>query len=149
MPPEEKRRKHAEWKRAYRAENPGKSAEAARRQRAADPAGAKARRLVRKARDRAAERGVAFDSEWLTWRRVAAWLKEHPQCPCCARSFDLQGEGLDARGRSPSLDRLDGRLGYVAQNVNLLCWRCNTLKKDGTQKELRAVLDWMQRVGAP
>lgn len=40
---------------------------------------------------------------------------------------------------SPSLDRIDSRLGYVPSNVWVISWRANQIKSDATPRELRAV----------
>jgi hypothetical protein len=44
------------------------------------------------------------------------------------------------RERSPSLDRKDNSLGYVAGNVQVICYRANRIKNDSTADELRAIL---------
>lgn len=41
--------------------------------------------------------------------------------------------------QSPSLDRIDNRLGYVPGNVQVVSWRANELKKDATPRELIAL----------
>lgn len=43
-------------------------------------------------------------------------------------------------GRSdntPSIDRVDNRLGYVKDNIVIVSWRANRLKSDATPDELR------------
>jgi hypothetical protein len=40
---------------------------------------------------------------------------------------------------SPSLDRLNPRLGYVPSNVLVVSWRANEIKKNATPRELAAV----------
>ena len=44
---------------------------------------------------------------------------------------------------SPSLDRINPKRGYVEGNVALICFRCNKIKSDATQRELRMIADWM------
>jgi hypothetical protein len=41
---------------------------------------------------------------------------------------------------SPTLDRIDSRLGYVQGNVIVVSFRANTIKSDSTLEELAAVL---------
>lgn len=98
--------------------------------------------------DRAKERGLEFDRETLTVEYVFQWLKREPHCPCCGKkldtSFKLDGTRRDA---SPSIDRLRPERGYTVDNVALICWRCNNLKRDATAQELRAVADWMASIG--
>ena len=43
-----------------------------------------------------------------------------------------------------TIDRLDGRRGYVKGNVRVICYRANSLKSNATVKELRAVLRYME-----
>ena len=40
---------------------------------------------------------------------------------------------------SPSLDRIDNKVGYVSGNVRIISHRANTLKADATPKELQAL----------
>ncbi len=46
---------------------------------------------------------------------------------------------------SPTLDRLDSSKGYVPENVEVISWRANSLKKDGTLEELEKLVKWMKR----
>lgn len=48
---------------------------------------------------------------------------------------------------APSLDRIKAHLGYVPGNVQVISSRANTIKNDATTEELRAVLDFMTRIG--
>lgn len=57
--------------------------------------------------------------------------------------------GLDKRGEwSPSFDRTDPSKGYVSGNVQIISWRANRIKNDGTAAEhaaISAYLDKQQR----
>lgn len=46
---------------------------------------------------------------------------------------------------SPSLDKIVPSLGYVPGNIRVISYRANSLKKDATADELRAVLDYVER----
>lgn len=98
--------------------------------------------LVKTALNRAVERGLPFDSKLREILEVAP----PTNCACCGRVFDyavLQGHaGKDA---SPSLDRLVLEKGYVGENVKVVCWRCNRLKRDVTVKELEAILVYIRK----
>ena len=48
------------------------------------------------------------------------------------------------RERSPSLDRIDAREGYVPGNVHVISMRANRIKNDATPAELRRVADWLE-----
>jgi len=45
---------------------------------------------------------------------------------------------------SPSLDRVIPELGYVSGNVQVISFRANRLKSDGTVDEIRRVLAYME-----
>lgn len=49
---------------------------------------------------------------------------------------------------SPSLDRLVPALGYVKGNVQVISWRANKLKGEGTAEDHRLIAEWMERNGA-
>lgn len=62
-------------------------------------------------------------------------------CPCCGFEIDYRSGN---RKRSPSLDRRDNSKGYTLDNVFVICSRCNSLKKDSTAEELRAIIRYME-----
>lgn len=73
------------------------------------------------------------------------WLTRQPNCPCCGIAFDLSprpGFRLDA---SPSIDRFDSARGYELDNIELICWRCNNIKRNYTAADLMRVAKWMDR----
>ena len=89
------------------------------------------RKLLADAKRRAKQRGLAFDLTIVD-------LHVPDECPV----FGLTLAWANANRRtwsSPSLDRIDSRLGYVASNVWIVSWRANQIKSDATPKELRAV----------
>jgi hypothetical protein len=45
---------------------------------------------------------------------------------------------------SPSVDRLDNRLGYTKDNVRVISYRANALKNNATLTELRAIVAYME-----
>jgi hypothetical protein len=47
---------------------------------------------------------------------------------------------------SPSLDRIQPKLGYVRGNVQVISWRANDLKKDATLEELKALVLHLQKL---
>lgn len=44
---------------------------------------------------------------------------------------------------SPTLDRIDSKRGYVPGNVIVTSFRANSLRKDGSLEEFRAIIEWM------
>lgn len=92
-------------------------------------------------RSRAAKRGIQFSI-------TAADIQVPAECPCCTRPLQMRS-GPAKQGPlpgSPSIDRIEGALGYVPGNVIVICWRCNELKRNATADELRTVLNWMESI---
>lgn len=50
---------------------------------------------------------------------------------------------------SPTIDRIDPAKGYVPGNVIVISWRANRLRSDGTLNEMRAILAFYEKIGAP
>ncbi len=53
-------------------------------------------------------------------------------CPVLGIPIMFDGK----RDNMPSLDRIDGRLGYAKGNVIVVSWRANWLKSNATNEEL-------------
>jgi hypothetical protein len=45
---------------------------------------------------------------------------------------------------SPSLDRLDPKLGYIPENIAVISFRANTIKNNGTPGEHDRIAEWMR-----
>lgn len=96
----------------------------------------KVKQLVRAAKCRAQTSGVPFD---LTEHdiQIPMW------CPVLGTPIE------QARGRqtanSPSLDRMIPAIGYVRGNVRVISSRANTLKRDGTLDEFKAIVAYLER----
>lgn len=56
-----------------------------------------------------------------------------------------RGEGRSDHN-SPSLDRVDSQKGYSKNNILVMSWRANTLKKDATLDELIALGEWAKEI---
>lgn len=48
---------------------------------------------------------------------------------------------------SPTLDRFNNSKGYTKDNVQVISWRANHLKNDGTLDEMRSLVQWMEKNG--
>lgn len=52
-------------------------------------------------------------------------------CPVCERKIILgTGTGRGPKPGSPSVDMYDPKLGYVVENIWVICWFCNRRKQD-------------------
>ena len=94
----------------------------------------------------ARRRGLDFN---LTWRD----LLPPDRCPVFGCELRLASNGPGRAGggykihpHTATVDRFDNALGYVKGNVRIISHRANTLKKDATADELRALLAYMEGV---
>lgn len=88
------------------------------------------RRLAHEARRRAIARGIPFDLDYNT-------LELPTLCPVLG--IPITCDSTSRADGSPSLDRIDNSLGYVAGNVIVVSWRANRIKSDATVDELRRI----------
>lgn len=112
------------------------SRESRRRQRANDPALS----MFAEARRRASRDGLEFSIQ-------KSDIVVTDKCPCCNVSMAVSK--MNKSRNSPSLDRLDNNIGYVASNITVICWRCNKIKGDATASELHAVANWIESKSRP
>lgn len=95
--------------------------------------------LLTSARERAATKGLNFDL-----KESDIIVPEH--CPVLDIKLEWgagRGKGK-ARDNSVSLDRIDSTKGYVRDNVCIISWRANDLKKDGTAEEHAKIAEYMK-----
>ncbi len=98
--------------------------------------------LVRHALYRCRKSGMRFDPDYM---QIFKDLRP-ARCPCCDVPFNYSFTGKSQRppDDGPSLDRIDPTNGYVPGNVEIICWRCNALKRDATLKELQNIVSYME-----
>ncbi len=104
---------------------------AARRLRYDETPRGRQHRMLGAAKKRAQEKGLPFN---LTVNDF--FIPDF--CPVLGLRLSLKlkrGRGPD----SPSLDRIIPELGYVRDNVRVISWRANELRKNGTTEELRLI----------
>ncbi len=87
----------------------------------------------------AANRGVDFD---LTFDEFEALLSTS-ECPICGLKMMRKGAARRGNPASKSVDRIDSDGSYTLSNCACICWRCNTLKGDGSFQEHLAIAQWM------
>lgn len=63
-------------------------------------------------------------------------------CPVLGLKLQIGDKGWTAG--SPSLDRIVGALGYVKDNVRVISWRANQLKRDGTAEEFERLAAYLR-----
>lgn len=49
------------------------------------------------------------------------------------------------RENSPSIDRLDSKKGYTRDNIQIISWKANRIKKDASIEELELILAYMKQ----
>lgn len=164
--PEELRRQKREWKRANYWKNPEKQRARAREWKEKNPEkvaavraawyarrgrdyyreyGRKDRKknpvryMLRNSRNRAKEIGVSFSL-------AESDIKIPAFCPVLGIQLESGiGKGGWFFDNSPSIDRVDSSKGYAAENIQVISWRANALKKDATLDEMRRVVAYMER----
>ena len=130
-------------KKQYRTENAEKISKRKRELHAAnvdkDPKGTWLKKTFGRAKARAKRRGLPYDQ-----KRPDLELPD--VCPVLGIVLVYPNALKNKRSpNSPSLDRLENHLGYVAVNLRVISFRANTLKNDATVDELEAVIRYMQR----
>lgn len=95
--------------------------------------------MLRNTKNRAKEIGVEF-----------ALLPEHIVIPEFCPVLGIKLEVGNGKGKSwklhnsPSIDRFDNTKGYTSDNIRVISWRANLLKRDATLEELECVVAYMK-----
>lgn len=133
---------HRAYQRQWSKENPEKMRKYSRSQRKKNPEKRKAlehkahklarfrhplRILISNAKSRAKQHGFGFDLRESDFNYFPLF------CPIFG--VRLQYHNHKAAADSASLDRIHSDLGYVPSNVQIISWRANQLKSDGTAQE--------------
>ena len=92
--------------------------------------------MLRDAKRRAKKNCVEFNLE-------KEDLKLPKKCPILGMELGW-GEGR-SQDNSYSLDRIDSNKGYIKGNVQIVSWRANSLKKNGTLQEFKKLVKWMEK----
>ena len=95
---------------------------------------------LRNAKHRARRNNLPYN---LTLEFVEALLMTTKTCPICGVTLVASRSSHNVL-TTPSVDKLIPSRGYVEDNVNIICWRCNSLKNNATPEELRRIADWVE-----
>jgi hypothetical protein len=93
--------------------------------------------MVKNARTRARNKGLAFDIDCDYIRSI---VPSH--CPVFGAPLEWsvrRGGDAHALSNSPSLDRIDPSKGYVKGNVWIISNRANAIKNDASHEELKLI----------
>lgn len=64
---------------------------------------------------------------------------------CPILGIKLEKSSDHVKPESPTLDRIDNQKGYIKGNVAVISWRANSIKKDATLEEVRAIARYMEQ----
>ena len=92
--------------------------------------------LLGKARNRANKKGIEFnisenDINISEYCPVFPWLK-------------LEINYQIVRDNSPTIDRIDNTKGYTKENIQIISWKANKLKSNGTLKDFEYIVKYMK-----
>ncbi len=101
------------------------------------------KKMFNKARNRAKNKGLAFDIDVNYIRSI---IPTH----CAVLGVKLEwsthrGNGTNPLPNSPSLDRIDPTKGYIKGNVWIISHRANIIKSDASHEELKLVTEAVGR----
>ena len=94
--------------------------------------------LYFEAKKRAKERNIEFDINLQD-------LFVPEKCPILDVKLIPNKNGKFAADNSPSIDRKDSSKGYVKGNIQIISFRANNIKGDGTLEEFKLIRDYIKK----
>lgn len=94
------------------------------------------KRMLRRAKSRAKERGLEFDIDLSD-----IYIPAH--CPILGIKLVAHKGRSGGNPNSPALDRIDNKKGYVKGNVMVVSHRANMMKVDASPEELVKFAEWV------
>lgn len=76
-----------------------------------------------------------------SWDIKFGEIKWNLVCPILGIELDYFAGSTQEN--SPSFDRIDNSIGYVKGNVQIVSWRANRIKNNGTSSEHRKIADYL------
>lgn len=95
--------------------------------------------VLRGSRNRATRKGLDHD---LDAEFIASLYPDTMECPILKIPIK---PFADSKDNSPALDRVDNSKGYTRDNVQVISYRANSLKRDATLDELVALGNWAKK----
>jgi len=76
---------------------------------------------------------------------MAAYVKSiaPDKCPVFGVTFTPRGKGFHRW--SPSIDKIDPKLGYIRGNIQIISMMANAMKRDASPEQLRRFAEWVLR----
>lgn len=90
-----------------------------------------------RAKKRAEEKDLPFDIE-------VSDITIPDVCPVLGIKFSVSKTGKGPGDTSPSLDRIDGNLGYTRGNIKVISFKANRIKSDANVCDVEKVLIYMK-----
>lgn len=90
--------------------------------------------MLHSAKSRAKSKGWDFDLE-------VSDIVIPEICPMLGIPLFIAEPGAGKNPNNPSLDRIDSSKGYVKGNIQIISWRANSLKSDGTLEEFKKMVE--------
>lgn len=100
-----------------------------------------ARKALNQAKKRAKIKNIQFN---LTLADLVEIYPKNNICP--ALGIVMQPQQNKTGDASPTLDRIDSRLGYIKNNVAFISNRANTIKSNATVEEVEKVAIYMKKI---
>jgi hypothetical protein len=94
-------------------------------------------RMLNSARRRAREKGLDLNIDITD-------ILIPEKCPLL--DIPLQFNSVKCRDNSPTIDRIDCKLGYVKGNVQIISFKANTIKNNATVEELNLLTERLQKI---
>lgn len=100
--------------------------------------------LLHTARSRAKQKGFEFNLE-------IEDIQIPTNCPVFGIPLFIRrgGKEVGKNPNNPSLDRIDSTKGYIKGNIQVISWRANNLKSDGTLEEFKQLMEFMNAEKRP
>jgi hypothetical protein len=95
--------------------------------------------MYMRAKKRAKEKCIPFDIE-------LSDIIIPDMCPVLNIKFAVSNNGKGPGDTSPSLDRIDSKLGYTKENIKVISFKANRIKSDAEVADVEKVLEYMKSV---